>query len=1070
MGFAESYKNLNDEQKQAVDIIDGPLLVIAGPGTGKTELLSSRVANILLQTDVSASSILCLTFTNFAATNMRKRLVKIIGPDAARVKVNTFHSFAADIMSEYSDYFWNGARLTTAPDAVQTDIISSILRTMPLDNPLATKFAGQYTAIKNVQNSLKLVKEAGLTPEKLEAIIKANLAFIDVIEPELVKILSAPLSYKKLGDVERAMTELPVQKIDDLINPLVSLSTAIQETFEDAKNKDQGTNKTKHTGEWKKRFLQSEAGVKAMHKQRKANDWWLELSHVYSLYRNELHNRGHYDYADMLVEVIAQAEQNPSLLSDIQERYQYVLIDEFQDSNAAQMRLAHLVSSHPINEGKPNLMVVGDDDQSIYKFNGAELSNMLGFRRTYPSAKIVVLTKNYRSTQAILDTSKHVIEQVEDRLTHHEVDINKNLEAVATPTHIGEVRHDSYITVQDQYFYVSQDIQKRREQNQTIAVLARSHESLQTIAAELLRLEVPIQYEKQNNILEYDATKQILLLCELIQAIAVGDELTLNNTICQILGHPVWGLDARTLWQLAITNRYNPHWLDSLLDHENASFQAFGEWLLWLSTTSKTCQLALLLDYILGLRASENFTSPFKKYYLDLRKLQSEYLQTLSAVQRLRGVVQECTGKNQPTLADFVAVIKVHDENSLPISDQSLFVNAPDAVQLLSVHKAKGLEFDIVYIIDSVEGQWKPRNKGRLTPANLPLQPYGDDYDDYARLMFVAMTRAKHTLILNSYRYNDSGEDVMASPLIADVHPVHEHTEQTTEQSIRVLESQLSWPEISTQDEKMLLLPLVQVFSLNVTELMNFLDITKGGPQLFLQRNLLHLPGARTISLAFGTAIHSALEQAQRRVNSGDFDKEHIKAYFATELQKEPILPEELNRWLKKGTHLLDNLFDNHILVLPEGGLPEQKLQNIDLNGAVIEGKLDHITKDGSELLITDYKTGAPLTSFYSKAKNIQEKIWKHKTQLIFYALLAKHHPDYKSTHVTCQMLYLEAEQAKDFAKIYTPTPEEIDRLENLVRAVYTKIMDYNLPDISAYSPDFNGIQKFENDLISGNI
>ena len=166
--YEQVFDQLTDKQREAVEYIDGPLLVIAGPGTGKTQLLSMRVAQILKQTDANSSNILCLTFTNKAATNMRNRLQNLIGSDSLQVNVKTFHSLSAEIMNEYPDYFWNGAKLATAPDAVQTDIIEGILSRLPLDNPLAVKFAGNYTSISRVQKALKLTKEAGNSSESPE--------------------------------------------------------------------------------------------------------------------------------------------------------------------------------------------------------------------------------------------------------------------------------------------------------------------------------------------------------------------------------------------------------------------------------------------------------------------------------------------------------------------------------------------------------------------------------------------------------------------------------------------------------------------------------------------------------------------------------------------------------------------------------------------------------------------------------------------------------------------------------------------------------------------------------------
>ncbi len=404
--YHKAFKALNAQQRQAVETIDGPVLVIAGPGTGKTQLLSMRVANILKSTDTKPANILCLTYTNKAAVNMKERIITLAGQAGAKVVASTFHSFAAEIMNIYPDYFWNAAKLSVAAESVQLDVIEAIVRQLPLDNPLALKFAGQYTLLNDIQRCINLAKEAGLTPDKLHALINVNIAYIDEIEVQLVEICSQRLAAKNLDGLAQKIDRLPKQEIDQYVYPLTSLSTVISESLARAIKADSDSGKTVSTSKWKARWVQSMAGQKAMFKERQRNDWWLELAAVYEKYRQALHLRGYYDYADMLVEVLALLEQNPGVLADIQERFSYVLIDEFQDTNPAQLRLAHLVADHHSAEGKPNLMAVGDDDQSIFKFNGAQLNNMLGFRRAYPAAKVIVLTANYRSTQELLDTAR----------------------------------------------------------------------------------------------------------------------------------------------------------------------------------------------------------------------------------------------------------------------------------------------------------------------------------------------------------------------------------------------------------------------------------------------------------------------------------------------------------------------------------------------------------------------------------------------------------------------------------------------------------------------------------------
>ncbi len=455
--YQQALQQLNAAQTKAVKTIDGPVMVIAGPGTGKTQLLSMRVAYILRHTDADPSNILCLTFTNKAAVNMRERLYRLVGPESRHVTVKTFHSFAADIMNTYADHFWQGAPLTAAPDAVQLEVIRSILAELPLDNPLASSFAGTFTQIEQVKQALKLAKEAGLTPDKLRHTITANLEYIDHIEPQIIDILQAPLNAKKLSDIINKLAQLPPQtKLTD--NLLLPLDTVLQESLAAAVLLDEPIGKTTHTGAWKRRWLQTENGQKGMFDERRRNNWWLAISEVYKLYRDRLHARGYYDYADMLIEVIQQLQNHADMRANLQERYSYVLIDEFQDTNAAQLRLAHVIADHYSNNNRPNLMAVGDDDQSIFAFNGAELSNMLGFQRTYPDTTVIVLEDNYRSSQAILDTAKDIIEQAEDRLVNRDKTITKHLRAQNAPTQSSIISHISYPTHQHQQSEVARTI------------------------------------------------------------------------------------------------------------------------------------------------------------------------------------------------------------------------------------------------------------------------------------------------------------------------------------------------------------------------------------------------------------------------------------------------------------------------------------------------------------------------------------------------------------------------------------------------------------------------------------
>lgn len=1071
--FELAYRQLNAAQKKAVDTIEGPVLVVAGPGTGKTQLLSLRVAQILQKTDTDSSNILCLTFTNFAATNMRDRLSRLVGPAAHSVMVRTFHSFAAEIMNLYPDYFWNGARLSIAPDAAQLEIIQDVLSELPLDNPLALKFAGVYSSIDDVQQALKLTKEAGLTPEKLAALVSVNDAYIDVIEPLLVEVLSPPLSVKKLPQLQLAVEALPDQPIDETVTPLASLSTVLKDGLRTAIVRDQATGKTTATGKWKRFWLQSVQGQKGMFDEKRRNSWWQTVASVYASYRDILHGRGYYDYSDMIIEVITQLEQYPQLLASVQERFLYLLVDEFQDTNAAQLRLCHLVATHYSSDGKPNLMAVGDDDQSIFAFNGAELNNMLAFRKTYPTTTTIILEENYRSSQDILDAAGGIIAMAEDRLVNRETDLNKRLHA-ANKQDKGSIEHLSYPTREHQLSAIAQRIKQTWQAGDThsVAVLARNHDSLRQLSGLLSAINVPIRYEQQNNVLNQPLIQQVCLLSEIIVAIVEGDEASVNHGLAKLLAHPAWQISPKNLWKLASTNYKNPQWLDSLLNHDNEQLVALGNWLLWLAQHAASDPLPVILEYLVGLRAGSHLTSPLREYYITSKRLDNIYLEALSGLQVLRDITAEFAAVRaaDTSLTDFVRFINLHRELGRPITDQSWFMSAVQSVQLLTVHKAKGLEFDTVFVLDAIEDIWSPRHIGRKPPANLPLQPYGEQYDDYVRLLYVAATRAKHSLIVSSFYTDVLGRNLLPTPLISHL-KTNNVSDNELEDPISVLESGLAWPRLENKDERTLMQTRLENYQLSATGLLQFLDVTSGGPKQFLERQLLRLPEITTAAMAYGTAIHKALQTAQQLTTSHNFNLLTVLDSYSDSLHQQSLPKAEIERYQLHGRQTLEELFTKKGFTLQPSGQAEIAINNLQIGAARLSGKLDRVDLSGNEILITDYKTGRPLNSFATRDQTKAVKAWRHRTQLLFYALIARSSGHFTSAKaIKAQMTYVEAETARDLNLLLESDEANLLRLEQLVTAVWQHLVDWNLPDINHYPTTIAGINAFEDDLINGNV
>jgi len=1067
--FEAEYKRLNEAQRIAVDTIDGPLLVVAGPGTGKTQILSLRAANILKQSDADPENIICLTFTDKAALNMRQRLQKLIGNESRNIATKTFHAFAAEIMNTYPDNFWQGAKLSVAPDAVQLDIIESILAKLPLSSPLSANFAGNFTAISDVMQSLKLAKEAGLTPNQLRETMLANLKYLELIEPTLIEILSPTLSAKKLDQLVAEVEALPSQTTDNQIT-LMPLNEIILASLVEAVKLDEGTGKTANTGKWKSRWIQSISGEKSMQKERSRNEWWLNIADVYENYREILHKRGYYDYSDMLIEVLDQLPANPDMLADLQERYQYVMIDEFQDTNAAQLRLARQVSEHYSNNDRPNLMAVGDDDQSIFAFNGAELSNMLEFQSIYPSAKLVVLTDNYRSNQTVLDFSKRIIEQASDRLVSRQVKLNKNLQAKSEQTKKSMITHRSYPTSEHQYSELAEIISKQWHAGETnIAVLARKHDSLKQLSKFLLDKKIPIRYDQQTNVLEHEAVRQICLMAECIVAIKAGDKSNVNASLAQIVQHPMWEITPKLLWQISVDNFSYPNWLEYLLESPEDKLSKIANWLIWLARTSKDIPLALLFEYLIGLETGEYLTSPLRHYYLNNEHVTTEYLETISAINILRGLTVEFSDQS-PRLDDFVRFINLHLSTGRVISDESWFNGGGEAVQLLTVYKAKGLEFEHVYILDLIERMWSPRTVGRGSPANLKLKSYGEKYDDYVRLLYVAATRAKTNITLTSYLYDDYGKEILPSPMIADL-STNIITPSETD-SVQIVEDNLSWPRLQSSDELAILRERLEKYSLSPTALIDFLNLAEAGPGSFIERHLLHVPHPRSAIGSYGTAIHAALETAQRLINTSEkIELSTVLDRFEHSLVEQHLSPNDFIKYNKQGIELLNSLFSDYSKLINKGGLSEQQISDIRIGKSLINGKIDRIDSANNKLIISDYKTGSPLSSFETKDKTKMVKAWRHKTQLVFYALLVSQSPRFKKfADIATQMIYLEAPSSTKMFLQHFPSKDEMDRLTDLANIVWLKVQNLDFPSTKEYSQDIDGILAFEQDLLDGKI
>ncbi|MEO6832991.1 MAG: ATP-dependent helicase, partial [Chitinophagaceae bacterium] len=366
--FLARYEKLNPAQKTAVDAVYGPVMVIAGPGTGKTEVLSMRIAQLLRsEAQVQPHEILCLTYTDEATHAMRRRLVQIIGPAAHKVQIFTFHGFCNTVIQSFPEHFGKG-NMQPISDLERIETLHEIIDKLPPGNPLRRLSGEIYFDTKRLNELFNFMKKEAKTSKEIS----------DAIDLYIASLPNNPeYQYKR--------------KYKDF-----------------------------QAGDVKKELLDSE--VKRMEQTRAA-------ANLFDVYLEKLKEAGRYDFTDMILWVLRAFKEAPAILQQYQERFQFILVDEFQDTNGAQSELLYELTKF---WDDPNLFVVGDDDQSIYEFQGARVKNIIEFYERFKEhIEVIVLTDNYRSSQAILDMATSSINNNQQRLIRQVESLKLNKDIVA---------------------------------------------------------------------------------------------------------------------------------------------------------------------------------------------------------------------------------------------------------------------------------------------------------------------------------------------------------------------------------------------------------------------------------------------------------------------------------------------------------------------------------------------------------------------------------------------------------------------------------------------------------------
>lgn len=1093
--YQKKYERLNRAQRQAVDTIEGPVLVIAGPGTGKTQLLGMRVANILQKTDALPQNILCLTFTEAAARNMRNRLVELIGEPAQHVAIHTFHSFGTDVIQRYPEYFLDQPLLTAIDELSAHQVLSDILGHLPHSNPFHQQLGDEFIHLWSVDEAIGWLKRAGLTHADLTQIVAANDTFITYATPFLQPAFATSPTAKSLPLYEKLLSEL--QAFPEIQNNSLALQCGNELAAAIEKTDPKGRY-AKPITEWRNAWVTQDRLKHWVFKDARASKYLAALSQVYKQYQKALESRGWYTFDDMILRTIRALEEHEELRLTLQEQYQYMLVDEYQDTNGSQNKLLELLSDNPVNEGRPNLMVVGDDDQAIYRFQGAEMSVMLEFLQRWHDVTQIVLTENYRSGKALLELNRSVITQGEERLENRVEGLTKALVSGHSKPPLAHIERVQTTSDIDQYAFVAREIARLIKDGaspSSIAVLAPKHRYLQELVPYLFDEDLPVNYERREHILEQPHIVEIVNLARLINAAAEGNWDAVDVLMPGVLAAEYWGLEPLDIWHISVdAYRSKKLWLEIMLKHKNPTLQHFAEAIPVLARNAGQSSLETMLDQLLGnqgIELAHNITwhIPYRQAYFNEQRLQSapqEYFILLGQLTSLRERLREYHPGEALSLRGFITFVDSYQQSGLTLLDTNPHASTTESVSLMTAYKAKGLEWNTVFVIGCNDETWGNRARSGRSSFTLPtnlawIKPARDLSDDRLRLFYVALTRAKSQLYITGFDKTLAGKDStplswLITPDVSLPEP-RSMPELTTQDLIRTQEIQ--WG-ITPQQQTSLhdsLRPFLDTYKLSATHLNTFLDLTQGGPRHFFFRHLLHFPEASPPSAVFGSAIHKALQFLHTSVTkNGTVPKlAAAQQLFSDELMRSSLPRADKDRLLGRGRDALAQFYRSCTPNFSPTDKSEWNFKNegVTLGEVRLTGKVDLIRQlANDQIAIVDYKTGKPMHDW--KAREDYSKIRAHlyQQQLAFYHLLTNGSATFNTkTIVQSGLQFVEpADNGEILYLEYVVTPEYLERLTKLIQVIWQHVMDLNFPDTSKYPLTLKGVQAFEDDLLEGKI
>jgi DNA helicase II / ATP-dependent DNA helicase PcrA len=998
--------NLNPEQKKAATHIEGPMIVLAGPGTGKTQIIAARIAHILDNTQMDPHNILCLTFTESGVVAMRKRLIELIGTAAYYVRIHTFHSFCNEVIKDFPEKFLFARELEPLTEVERIQIFQKILD--DLEESTIKPFGAPYLYQNDLSHAIQNLKREDVLPEKLASVLEKNKTFLKNHEPAIQNFITTHANSLKNEDFENLRIQLKDSPLSHL--------------FPD--HELEKKERTKLKNEIKKAYLDMK---NQLPKQ-------LELVTAYKAYQAELRARGRYDFEDMILFVVQKFKEDKDLLAHYQEQFQYILVDEYQDTNGAQNEVVQLIGEFFDN---PNIFVVGDDKQSIYRFQGASLENILYFYKLYEKdVETVSLKSNYRSQQTILDAAHSLIQKNEHGISKYIPNLDERLHAEkdtpATPIKIAE-----FDTPQSEHYFLAKKVEELIQQGtdpSEIAILYRNNWDVRDLMDIFIRLEIPFRLEAKFNILEDKSISNLLMLLEFIQ------DFNKEHLLFFILNFNFLHLSSLEIAKLTRTAAYKSLF-EIMSDPETSpskEFLTLSEKLFNWQRLSINAPLIEFFDHVIK-----------ESGYLDFIMSQPDKVEQLNRLNTLFDELKKMNRANHElTLKDFLDQLTLLKENNVAIKEHELKTQK-NAVRLMTAHKSKGLEFEHVFLMKCVDKHWgnnPNRAKIRLPKGILKNEiSKSEKNEDERRLFYTAMTRAKKTVHISYSNTNENARPVTPSIFIEEIDP--EFTERIPTDTIedeatdRLQTTFLKVPKQDhSQEEKAFISSLLENYTLSVTHLNNYLRC----PRLFYYQNLLRVPSAMNKFAAFGSAVHESLKDFNIEHKKGELpSKEFLIEKFERHMKRQVLSQQDFRGGIKFGQETLGSYYDEYHDKLTPYSVSEYDFAShgVNIAGIPITGKLDKIEfpdSNAKEVHVIDYKTGNPDTKREELATN--GAYWR---QIVFYQLLCDNSPKFPYSMVSGEINFIQpSKRNATFRKqIYNVSHEDRQMLTATIKDVYKDII-----------------------------